>query len=182
MCESLDGKVLLLDIDLKNRLMSALLDAPLVNNAFRGTLVEAMLSLVLEPDWDWCSADWASHDFENGKGCKLEVKQSAALQSWHAEGFAPNRGRFDIAVRKIRWEGARRINEVGRYADIYIFAWHAEIDPEFADHRDPAQWRFYAVKADDLPDQKTIGLSRIEMLTEPCSINEVAAKVRYLGA
>ena len=84
-------------------------------------LVEAMLAQVLESEWKWCSADWASHDFENAEGVKLEMKQSAALQSWHEDGFPPNRGRFDIAKRKVRWKGAERIEEVGRYAEMYFF-------------------------------------------------------------
>ena len=169
-----------MNADLQARLMSTLFGAPLVNNAFRGTLVEAMLAQVLEPEWRWCSADWASHDFENAEGMKLEVKQSAALQSWHKEGFAPNRGRFDIAKRKVRWEGAKRVDESGRYASLYIFAWHALIDPEVADHREPDQWSFYLVRADDLPDQQSIALSRIDAVSQPVNIESVPAQIAAL--
>ncbi|BDI61877.1 hypothetical protein [Qipengyuania nanhaisediminis] len=169
-----------MDAALKSRLMSALFDAPLVNNAFRGTLVEAMLAQVLELEWQWCSADWASHDFENADGLKLEVKQSTALQSWHEPGLRPNRGRFDIKARTGRYEGARWIEAPGRAAQIYVFAWHGITDPLRADHRDPSQWQFHAVKAVDLPEQKSIALSRVAALVEPCSINEIAARVRSL--
>lgn len=170
-----------MDSDLKARLMSALFDAPLVNNAFRGTLVEAMLAQVLEPEWQWCSADWASHDFESAAGMKLEVKQSAALQSWHEPGVSPNRGRFDIKARTGRYEGLRWIDEPGRAAQIYIFGWHGVADPKLADHRDPSQWQFHAVRAIDVPDQKTIALSRIVALAEPCSIGGIAKEVMALA-
>ena len=167
-----------MDADLKSRLMSALFDSPLVTNSFRGTLVEAMLAQVLEPEWRWCAADWASHDFENGDGVRLEVKQSAALQSWHEDGFPPNRGRFDIASRKARWEGARRIDEAGRHAAIYIFAWHPVVDVHRADHRDPKQWQFHIVRSDALPPQKSIARSKIVVMSEQTGIEGVPQTLR----
>ena len=169
-----------MNADLVERLTTALIGAPLVNNAFRGTLVEAMLAQVLEPQWRWCSADWASHDFENAEGVKLEVKQSAALQSWHTDGFKPNRGRFDIAKRKLRWQGAKRIDEGGRYADLYVFAWHPGVDPALADHREPDQWIFHLVRSEDLPDQQTIALSRIQAISPAIDIGAVPAQITAL--
>lgn len=169
-----------MDADLETRLLSSLVGAPLVNNAIRGTLVEAMLAQVLEPEWRWCSADWASHDFENADGLKLEVKQSTALQSWHEPKVRPNRGRFDIKPRTGRYEGTRWIDEPGRAAQIYVFGWHGETDPKLADHRDAAQWQFYAVKANNLPEQKTISLSRVASLANSCSIDEIAKQIGSL--
>ena len=160
--------------------MSALFGAPLVNNAFRGTLVEAMLAQELEPEWQWCSADWASHDFENQTGTRIEVKQSAALQSWHTDGFALNRGRFDIAARKHRWEGTKRLDLDGRFASIYLFAWHGETDPDVADHRASAQWEFYVVRETELPQQKTIAKSRIAKLASPLPIEGVSGRLAKL--
>ncbi|MDP4576123.1 hypothetical protein Q9K02_13350 [Qipengyuania sp. G39] len=171
-----------MDADLKSRLMSALFDKPLVTNTFRGTLVEAILAQVLEPEWRWCSADLASHDFENGAGVRLEVKQSAALQSWHEPSLRPNRGRFDIEARTGRYEGLHWIDEPGRAAQIYVFGWHGVADPQRADHREPAQWQFHAVRAADLSDQKTIALSRVGAMAEPCAIGEIAERVRALAA
>jgi hypothetical protein len=169
-----------MDARLENRILNALLGQPLVGNAFRGLLVEAMLAEVLEPEWRWCSADWASHDFENAEGVRLEVKQSAALQSWYVEGFRPNRGRFDIAERKVRWEGATRIEEAGRCAAIYVFAWHPVSEPAGADHRDPMQWEFYVIGAQNLPNQKTIGLPGIRRLSRAVGIANVAAAAATL--
>ncbi|WP_435203504.1 hypothetical protein [Qipengyuania sp. 902] len=172
------GYTLNMDAELKSRLMSALFDKPLVTNTFRGTLVEAMLTQVLEPEWRWCSADWASHDFENGDGVRLEVKQSAALQSWYGDGFPPNRGRFDIAARKVRWEGKCRIEQAGRVASIYIFAWHPVTDVDRADNREPKQWQFHIVRSDALPPQKTITHSKLSAIVEAVGIEEVPAKLR----
>ena len=140
-----------------------------------------MLAQVLEPEWRWCSADWASYDFENADGVGLEIKQSAALQSWHTPGAKTNQGRFDIAERTGRYEGLEWIAEPGRAAAIYVFAWHPVIDHDAADHREPEQWQFFPVKASDLPRQKTIALSRIAKLSEPASIEQIAAAVRSLA-
>ncbi len=166
-----------MNAELERRILKSLLGQRLVMNSFRGTLVEAMLAGVLEPKWRWCAADWASHDFENANGARLEVKQSAALQSWHDDGFAPNTGRFDIAPRKIRWEGARRIEEAGRFASIYIFAWHPVTDVKTADHREPDQWQFHTVASAALPPQKTIARSRIANMCEAVAIGQVAAQI-----
>ena len=166
-----------MDTELKARLTSALFGAPLVNNAFRGILVEAMLSQVLEPTWLWCSADWASHDFENADGIKLEVKQSTALQSWHEPGLRPNSGNFDIRARTGRYEGARWIQEAGRAAHIYVFGWHGITKEKIADHRRADQWQFYVLGSADLPAQKSIALSRLATLTEPIEIAQVVDRI-----
>ena len=58
---------------------------PLVTNVLRAQLVEAMIALVLVPEWHWCGADYAPCDFERADDLRLEVKQSAARQSWSTD-------------------------------------------------------------------------------------------------
>ena len=162
------------------RLLDALVGKALVSNAFRGTLVEAMLAGALAPSWKWIADGWGSFDFEGPGGIGLEVKQSAARQDWHDHTSAPHRGRFDIAARTGRWEGAKWIVAPGRAAAIYIFAWHPVFDPALADHRDEQQWQFYALESSRLPEQRSIGLSAIQALADPCGIDaigEVVGKV-----
>lgn len=55
---------------------------PLVTNVLRGHVVEAMVALALEPEWRWCSGDYAAWDFERADGLRMEVRQSAYRQSW----------------------------------------------------------------------------------------------------
>lgn len=170
-----------MDSALQARLLSALVGEPLVGNAFRGTLVEAMLSIALEPDWRWCASGWASYDFENGEGIGLEIKQSSALQDWHQPDLAPNRGRFDIRARTGRWEGAKWIAKPGRAAALYIFAWHPTTDASVADHRIVQQWEFYPVLASALPDQKSIGLQGVRSLSVSVGIESLAPTVNQLA-
>ena len=151
---------------------------PLVQNTLRAVVVEAMIDLALRPDWRWCSADWAGWDFEHSDGTRLEIKQSAARQTWTAPR-KPGQRRFDVAHRQGWWEGSIWIKRPGRHAHLYVFADHPLIDDR-ADHRDPAQWRFYAVAASDLPSGRTISLTRVGLLAEPCGYAELPASVEWL--
>lgn len=170
-----------MDIDLQNRLLERLLGSRLINNAFRGTLVEAILAGALAPDWQWCADGWGSYDFELTPGLGLEVKQSAALQDWYREGDKPNPGRFDIRPRKQRWDDVQQtwIEKPGRAASIYVFAWHSDCDVARADHRDPQQWSFFVVLSSDLPMQNTISLSGIKARADAVGIMEVKEAVDW---
>lgn len=148
---------------------------PLITNVLRGHVVEAIIALALEPEWRWCGADYGSWDFERGDGVRLEVKQSAARQSWTSD--KPSRPAFDVAERTGRYEGAEWVAEAGRAAHLYVFAHHPIYDDR-ADHRDPDQWQFYVVAARDLPNVKQLGLGRISELTSAVSVIGLADKVR----
>ena len=145
---------------------------PLIVNVFRGHLVEAMLAIALEPDWRWCSQDYAGWDFENLQGFRLEVKQSAARQSWAPPKHGAASPRFDIRARTGHWEGAVWIAGGTRLSSIYVFAWHGVAD-DAADHRCPNQWRFYLVPETQLPDQKSISLAHIQRLSVSVGLDEV---------
>jgi hypothetical protein len=88
-----------MDERIKHRLLDVLLGKPIVGNAFRGTLVEAIVAEALEPEWRWCADGWGRFDFEGPGGVGLEVKQSAARQDWHDHNSRPCSARFDIAER-----------------------------------------------------------------------------------
>ena len=151
-----------MDEYLHRRLVEALLGKPLVSNAFRGTLVEAIIAEALDPDWRWCADGWGSFDFEGANGIGLEVKQSAARQGWHDDSSKPCPARFDIAERTGFWdEKSKWVDSPGRAAAIYVFAHHPIFGPAQADHRDPLQWDFYVTPASELPAQKSIGLAAV---------------------
>lgn len=172
-----------MDNSLRARLIDALLGKPLVGNAFRGTLAEAILAGVLEPEWRWRTDGWGCFDFERADGTGLEVKQSAAVQDWHCANDKPSPGRFDIRARTGRYEpDGTWVAKPGRAAALYVFARHPVVDHSRADHRDAAQWEFYAVRATDLPAQKTIALSGIRVRARAYGIDEIADAVRGLAA
>jgi hypothetical protein len=136
---------------------------PIVVNNMRGLVAEAIVRLALPDEWRWCSGDWQAYDFEHTDGTRLEVKQSAARQSWKAGPRGYGKPSFDIATRKGRYDGAEWIAGEGRNADLYVFALHSVID-ESADQRDPSQWRFSVVPTARLPQSKRISVARLQAL------------------
>jgi hypothetical protein len=152
-------------------------DKPLVANNFRAVIVEAIVSAVLPEGWEWCSEDWAGWDFEHSDGTRLEVKQSAAKQSWPA----PKRlyeATFDIRPRTGYYEGADWIASPTRcrFAHIYLFAYHPRRDA-LTDHRDPTQWEFYSVPEVALPAADRISLSRVQRLAASVLVADVGKAV-----
>lgn len=150
---------------------------PLVTNVLRSLLVEAIVDTALGGSWNWCSSDYASHDFVDSNGTRLEVKQSAARQSWDPSPTRKAPPTFDIAPRTGYWIGGTQwVPQAGRNADIYVLA-HHPIDDDTADHREPLQWHFYVVATSKLPDQKTISLNRVKALAQVCGYDQLADEV-----
>jgi hypothetical protein len=86
--------------DIVRKATEVTFNKPLVTNVFRSVLVEAIVAAALS-DWDWCSRDYASCDFRHPDSTRLEVKQSAARQTWFA-GHA-SRASWDIRPRAGYW-------------------------------------------------------------------------------
>ena len=159
------------------RLAQRLLGTPLIRNSIRGELVEEMVAVALEPQWTLCGGDWGSCDLSQVAGpLRIQVKQSAARQSWHAVMSPTPRPCFSIAAKTGRWEGPTWIAEPSRNAEIFIFAWHPVADAT-ADHRDPAQWLFHVVPETALPPQKSISLAVLQRLVAPVSFGELRGAV-----
>jgi hypothetical protein len=157
------------------RLTRRLFGSPIVLNSLRGEVVEEMVAMALETEWEHCAGDWAAFDFrERRSGLRIQVKQSAARQSWHKQRCPPARPRFSIAEKTGRWdEGDRWVAEPGRNADLFVFAWHP-LTAEAADHRDAHQWEFYVVAERRLPPRKSVSLTGVQALTEPVAIGALS--------
>ncbi len=160
------------------RLTQRCFGQPIIRNDLRGELVEEIVAMALEPDWVLCGGDWAAFDLKQVDGqLRMQVKQSAALQSWHRADARSPRPCFSINEKTGRWEdGDRWVEERSRNADIFIFGWHDRTD-EAADHREPDQWHFFVVAERDLPKQKSLSLSTLRKLVEPVVFDELARAV-----
>lgn len=150
--------------EIRAKVCAAAFGNPLVSNIFRGLVAEIIVGEALGADWQFCSGDWRGWDFEHATGCRLEVKQSAARQTWTGtrKATVPI---FDIRARTGYFEGADWVADPRRYAQIYVFAHHPITDAS-ADHRDPRQWRFHVVATDRLPAFKTISLAKMSLLSD----------------
>lgn len=157
---------------------------PIINNIHRAEYVEHLVAAVLGAEWflPWTEGyDWAPWDLEHRpSGARMEIKQSAALQTWHThEGIRTRSPRFDIAPRTGYWTSdSVWIDASGRPAHIYVFAWHPETDPGLADHRAPEQWLFFPIPVARLPaSQKSIGLAGLRQFIEPVDFSALSATV-----
>ncbi len=171
-------------VDVVIRACRSVFGKPLVVNSFRALLVEAMIAEALSPIWAWTGEDWAGWDFQDKDRVRLEVKQSAARQTWTKDPSKPSRCSFDIAARTGHWvDGDRWTSSHSRNAEIYIFAHHPVTDGT-ADHRDPYQWRFYVASEASLPsaDQKSISLSGVQKLAEAVGFKDLSVRVELVRA
>ena len=165
--------------DITARLIHRLFGAPLLRNSIRGEWVEEMVALALEPEWALCAGDWGACDLAQVDGpLRIQVKQSAARQSWHVPASPPPCPRFSIAHKTGRYEGLTWIADPSRNAEIFIFAWHDRTDAT-ADHRDSAQWQFFVVAEPDLPPQKSISLAALARVAESVRIGHLAEAVQH---
>jgi hypothetical protein len=164
------------------RVNRRLFGSPLLRNSIRGELVEEIVAMALEPEWALCSGDWGACDLVHpASKLRIQVKQSAARQSWHKGDCPPPKPRFSIAEKTGRYEdGDRWIAERSRNAEIFIFAWHPITDAS-ADHRNPQQWEFYVVPEAALPKQGSISLSSIRRLSPSVAFDGLAGAVTGLS-
>jgi hypothetical protein len=167
-------------------LAARLFDVPIIQNQYRSAFVEAMIAPYLATvGWRYVGDGWNGWDFEHQSGDRLELKQSAAQQTWSTPDGARTRGAFDIAARSGYFDqvGSRWNAEPGRLAHLYVLAWYGSYGPE-ADHRDSRQWGFYVVPTSQLPEnQRTISLSRLKkIVSAPTFLGALGAKVSEVCA
>jgi hypothetical protein len=172
-----DGRGLRIDVaEVVSRACHAAFGRPLVTNILRSMLVEAMIDASLPSEWTWCSADYAGWDFQHTNGLKLEVKQSAARQTWATQAIVASKCAWDIAPRTGYYIGAEWVSAPGRNADLYVLAHHPVVNDR-ADHRDPQQWRFFVLRTIDLPHVKQISLAAVRRLSSPVSFDDLPNSV-----
>ena len=149
----------------------------IIDNAARGDVVEEIVLMALEPEWKLCSEGWHGWDLMNADGHRMQVRQSAACQIWESRRPSPNT--FSFAPTTGYYVGGESwIEEAGRHADLYVFAWHGGVDREAIDQLDPNQWRFFVVLERELPAQKSMRVSIAEKRWEACSFDQLANFVR----
>ena len=167
------------------RLVQRVYEQRIINNVERGAYVECMVELVLRerhPAWRLTDT-WDSWDLQDGKtGARIEIKQSAA---WNTFSKRAGRGKFNIQPHDgyFSKDGAWIRTSRQRHADLYVFAWHPERDPDIADHRRSDQWKFFVVTEEDLPPlQKEISVSTLTRLAdvERCDYDELADTVVHV--
>ncbi len=147
------------------------LDHNFINWAFRNTLDNSFRGIVAEylvhnavGGASIHRVNWDAYDVEMNDGTKVEVKSSGYVQSWSQK--KPSVILFDIS-KKDPWKASENqyLGYKCRYADIWVFAVHAEKDRDKADPFDLSQWQFLVTTSDwldaEFGDQKTVRYSML---------------------
>lgn len=118
----------------------------------------------IRPAWEYYDLDYDE--------AKIEVKSSAYLQSWKSvntsrRGFSITPTGANLPVDPANKSGKYWYDEEKkRRADVYVFCFYAEEDPERADPLDVRRWEFYVLSTPELErhygTQKSVSLSRIQ--------------------
>jgi hypothetical protein len=137
----------------------------LTSNALRGVLAEYLVAKALGAA-DGVRAEWDSCDLRT-ETVAVEVKSAAYLQTWFQT--KPSQISFDIAP-KCGWDATTNVTGTvpERAANVYVFALLSHRDKPTLSPLNVDQWRFYVLAKTVLdravPEQKTIGLSRLREL------------------
>ena len=163
------------------RLVQRVYEQRLISNVERGAYIECMIELALRerhPAWS-LTETWDRWDLENQKTrARIEIKQSAALQTWHLSVCPHCRSVYEWDVQDEPGNKSPQFNIKQREVDLYVFAWHPVQDADIADHRRPDQWEFFVVAEGNLPQKKqTIGLEALTRLCDVCDYDALAARV-----
>lgn len=149
----------------------------LMNN-LRGVFAEFLVGTALGC-LQQSRVEWDTFDLVYN-GMKIEVKSSAYIQAWHKDKYSNIS--FNIgAKREYDYTTNRYGEEVKRHADMYVFCLLEEKNLERIDPLQTTQWKFYVVLTKELdlhfPYQKTISLSSVARITNPCTYEELKATV-----
>ena len=138
----------------------------LVSNAQRGILAEFLVGSALQMT-DRVRLEWDAYDIRTPSGLKVEVKNSAYIQSWSQTDYSTIT--FDIAPKK-SWDAKEdKSDSVSkRSADVYVFCLLAHRDQNSIDPLNVSQWEFYVLATSVLDErcgeQKTIRLAPLRTL------------------
>ncbi|HJN44597.1 MAG TPA: hypothetical protein QF572_10505 [Vicinamibacterales bacterium] len=133
----------------------------LVSNAQRGILAEFLVGSALQMT-DRVRLERDAYDIRTPSGLKVEVKNSAYIQSWSQTDYSTIT--FDIAPKK-SWDAKEdKSDSVSkRSADVYVFCPLAHRDQNSIDPLNVSQWEFYVAATSVLDErcgeQKTIRLA-----------------------
>lgn len=138
----------------------------LVNNALRGVLAEYLVATAIGCDLS-PRREWDDYDLETAEGIKVEVKSAAYLQSWSQQDYSA----IQFSIKPSQgWNALDNTYspQSKRQADVYVFCVLKHKDKTTVDPLNVSQWDFYILPThvlnDQLPQQSTLGLSRLKKL------------------
>ena len=150
---------------------------------------------------------WTPWDLDHA-GAKIEVKSTSCMPNWgrlvdgprahspterdHLESRTPKGRSFDIKATSATFPADPAFPfgpnadyyeepEVKRRADLYIFAYYSEQNPERYSSLDVGGWKFYVLSTPDVEKhfgtQDRVALSRVQAVAEEVEYGDLKAKV-----
>jgi hypothetical protein len=138
----------------------------LLGNRQRGILAEYLVGSALRMT-DSVRLEWDAYDIRTPSDLKVEVKNSAYIQSWAQTAYSAIK--FDIAP-KTSWDAKENTFDTvsRRSADVYVFCVLAHKDQNSIDPLNVSQWKFYVLATHVLDkyckEQKSITLTPLKAL------------------
>ncbi len=154
----------------------------LVDNTTRGWFAEWLVGKALGIIGDGDTrVEWDSVDLRYGD-LTIEVKASGRSQSWNRQNRSTPS--FGIPPRKMAWDAATNAWESfdppRRIAHVYVFCLHHAVPASNENVADPASWTFWVIPTerldDQLGDQKSVGVSRLDILAARVGWSELRDK------
>ncbi|KPP88284.1 MAG: hypothetical protein HLUCCO07_16040 [Rhodobacteraceae bacterium HLUCCO07] len=139
----------------KMRFFAEAFSRPLIDNTLRGLWCEFMIAEALGPECASTGFSWYPWDLQIGDGrttfperIRIQVKNSASLQSWNQANGQKTDPLFSLTWRKKPYYFERDDPGIpceteGFLCDLFILCHHPVTDIGTADQRDPGQWDFY---------------------------------------
>jgi hypothetical protein len=141
--------------DVEARFFREAFGRPLLDNTLRGLWCEFMLCEALGHGCRPVGLAWHPWDLQIGPNeadfperIRIQVKNSAALQTWNEARGTTSAPLFNLAWRRCPQDFRATHPETpceaeGFLCDLFILCHHPVTDWAVADHREPGQWRFY---------------------------------------
>lgn len=110
------------------------------------------------------------------------MKSSGYVQAW--KQTRPSSIVFIGLQRRARTADGGLDASSSYKADVYVFAWHTEGEPDRYDALDVDRWAFHVVSRDDLLalGVGSIGLARLSSLSPEISYPDLAAEIARVSA
>ena len=154
----------------------------LVSDANRGVLAEFIVAKALNLEMVSIRNEWDAYDLITNEGLRIEIKSAAYLQSWEQNDYS----KISFGIHPSQgWsaEMENRSTERKRNSDVYIFCLLKHLDKETINPLDVNQWEFYVVKTEllnQLGDQKSISLSRVQKMSVPISFADLLNHIKAI--
>ena len=160
---------------IEKRLIKDFLGAKLIDNSLRGYWCEAMLAEALGASCRIVSHGWAAWDLEiphpdTAQMIRVQVKNSASLQTWHSRQSKPSKCSFNMTMRAapfyLAQDSTSQQVDFGFHCEVFALCHHFVSDVYNADHRMPDQWNIFLVPSD--PNLGAITQEEFDWAQEKC--------------